>query len=58
MDEIRKYKLDCVEEVSYEKLRDAFLNCDYLTYVVKESLRIDPPAPLSLTLRSFEEVDV
>ena len=58
MEEISKYKLDCIEEIAAPKLRDAFQNCEYLNYVVKEGLRFDVPSPITLTYKAYEEVDI
>ena len=33
-------------------------SCEYLTYVVKESLRIDPPSIYTIPYYSFEEAEV
>ena len=58
MDEIRKHKLDQIEKVPFEKLRDTFQNCDYLMYVVKEGLRINTPIPTTLVYVASEELKV
>ena len=58
MNEIRKHKLDRTGEMSDLELRDALQNCDYLNYVVKESLRIDTPGPITLGYVAYEEVTI
>ena len=58
MNEIRKHKLDHTGEMSDLELRDALQNCDYLNYVVKESLRIDTPGPITLGYIAYEEVTI
>ena len=58
MDEIRKHKLDRVEEINPGDLLDAFQNCDYLSYVVKEITRYDVPIPITLTYKAYEDTEI
>ena len=58
MEEIKKHKLDKIDDIPPGMLRDAFQNCDYLSYVVKEALRYDTPGPLTLTYSTFDKVKI
>ena len=58
MEEIRKNGLDQMESIPADEIRDVIHNCDYLAYVIKESLRYDTPGPLTLTYKAFEDVTV
>ena len=58
MEEISKHKLDSMEEIEFDKLSNAFQDCDYLMYVIKETLRFDTPGPSTLVYVAYEQVDV
>ena len=56
--EIRKAGLDRANEIPAERRGEAFQDCDYLAYVVKEALRIDAPAPITLTYKAYEDINL
>ena len=58
MEEISKHKLDSLEEIPFHKLNDTLQDCDYLMYVIKETLRFDTPGPSTLPYEAYEQVDV
>ena len=43
--------LDCIS-------KEAISDCDYLGYVVKEALRIDPPAVESICYKSLQDIEI
>ena len=58
LEEITKHKLDCIDQITSQELKETFQNCEYLNYVVKEGLRFDVPTPITLTYKAYEEVNV
>ena len=57
MSELKKCKISSA--VFQKKLdKDLISDCDYLTYVVKESLRMDPPSMSTSPYYTYEDVEI
>lgn len=53
-----KSKLDRPEELNKDELKDAIYNCDYLTYVMKETLRFDNPLAESVNYDAEDDFEL
>ena len=51
---VSKETIDSDNEILMEKI----MECEYLTYVTKEALRMDPPIQFTLPYRWFEKVTI
>ena len=58
MEELNKYEITQINELSSDKKKDAFQNCDYLYYCIKEALRIDNPAEASLFYKTLDDISI
>ena len=47
-----------ITDVPREKYKSIYDECDYLNYVLKESLRLDPPVIHSLTYKPVEDCEI
>lgn len=56
--ELTKSGYDKIEEMNQTEIKNVIMNCDYLSYVIKETLRMDPPGPNSLVYEAIEEFSV
>ena len=56
--ELSKVGLQSTDEKSEKQLLEAYNNCDYLTYAIKEGLRLDPPTPESLNYKAIKDTEI
>ena len=57
---MKELKDSKVRDAVFQKKLDSELlsDCDYLTYVVKESLRIDPPSMFTTPYSTYDDVEI
>ena len=56
--ELKRYNLVNLDINDVDSLKESYENCEYLNFVVKEGLRIDPPAPFSIPYIVKENVTI
>mmetsp|Transcript_14930 Transcript_14930/g.17270 ORF Transcript_14930/g.17270 Transcript_14930/m.17270 type:complete len:217 (+) Transcript_14930:406-1056(+) len=56
VDELEAKGLNNVDPLDTETLKRLYEECDYLNYVIKEGLRIDPPATVGLKYQANQDV--
>ena len=58
MDELKTKGVNSLDPNQGAKLKDLYESCDYLNYVIKEGLRIDPPGTGSMFYEAKEKVTI
>ena len=58
MESTNKWGIINVDKSKGSSLKDIYENCEYLNYVIKETLRIDAPTVLSVLYYAKDEVEI
>lgn len=56
--ELEKSGYNEIDKLPQSKAKDVIMSCDYLSYVIKETLRMDPPGPFSLAYIATDNFSV
>ena len=58
IESLNKWGIIDVDKSKGSSLKDIYENCDYLNYVIKETLRLDAPTVMSLLYYTKDEVEI